>query len=85
MSRAKQPEQRRKVMTKNDDIQKELSEIKNEILIEKGIRHGIKIRCAFVWSGMTGLFGLAGAWASDNIDALKAGFRAFWTVWGQKW
>lgn len=72
-------------MSKIDDVEKELNDIKNEILIEKGIKHGIKIRCAFVWSMVTGIFGVAGAWASDNVDALKAGFKAFWSVWGQKW
>ncbi len=68
-----------------DDVHDRLDALENENLIAKGIAHGIKVRCAFVWSFLTVICGLAGSWASGNIDAFKAAFKAFWAVWGQKW
>ncbi len=51
---------------------------KNEI--KEGISAGIKLRCYAAWSiAATAMAGI-GSWCSQHIDAIKAGFLAFWTV-----
>lgn len=72
-------------MARKQGIEERLEAIEREKAIADGVAHGIKVRCVTFWSGITIFFGAAGSWASDNIDALKAAFRAFWAVWGQKW
>lgn len=58
----------------------ELEEFIIETRIEKGIAAGIRARCIAFWSGVLAFFGAVGSWCSNHIDAIEAGFKAFWVV-----
>lgn len=69
-------------MAKKDE--EELRERIEKLEFERALNHAIKVRCAAFWSGIVLFSGALGSWASANLIAIKAGFKAFWDVWGAK-
>ncbi len=70
---------------RDEDVLKRIDAIERKEEIDDAISHTKKMRCLFDWSVFTILIGGLGSWSSKNIDALAAGFKAFWAVWGAKW
>ena len=67
-------------MTKDSDRLERLENELKDAKIRQGIADGIRIRCITFWSGIIGLSGFIGSWCANHIDAIKAGFIAFWEV-----
>lgn len=69
-------------MVKKDDVDrlKQIEGLLQKIEIENGIRSGIRLRCIAFWSSVVAFFGAIGAWCVEHIDAVSAGFKAFWVV-----
>lgn len=71
-------------MSKIDDLEKEIMDIKNNQAIADGIKKGIHVRCVAVWSVVLAFLTFIGKMTTDNSDILKAAVSAAWEVWKRK-
>lgn len=61
--------------------QRTIGQREADVEVKERVSRQVKYRCIAFWSGTTTITAYAAHWATDNIEPIKIGLKAFLEAW----